>query len=852
MPSAHRIGGALLLFLAISAASAAQFDRDIQPILSANCYECHGPAISKPKGGLRLSDRSSAIAKAIRPGDAANSLLIQAVRHDLDEPMPPAKTGKRLTAAQIALLAEWIDAGAEYSTHWAFRPPTRGSLRSIDAYIRARLADSALSPSEAADKRTLIRRLSLDLSGLPPTLQQVQDYLADARPDASSRLIDSLLASPHYGERMAQDWLDAARYADTTGYAADQDRTMWLYRDWVINAFNSNMPFDTFTIEQLAGDMLPNASASQRVATGFHRNSMQALGNNPRKEEFRVKGIVDRLDTTGRVWLGLTLACAECHDHKYDPISQREYYQLFAIFNNIPHNGQGFEVHGPRLEVKTAAREVTIPFTERGQTEPAAVHAYTRDLSIHTRITTTDAVANIASKYDWKAGQRSYVFGIGGEGEKNGQPGHLFAWISASARSWQGVQIFGSRPINDGKPHDVAFEFVAGESIRLLVDGQVDEQAQIFGAIPGQIAISGRDLAIGCGFRNSVTPNDFFFTGEMGELRISGGGAPVTAQVMEEMPTPRPSYIHIRGDFESQGEQVQPGLPALFAAEAKNRLQFARWLVSPENLLTARVMVNRLWQQFFGTGIVRSAEDFGAQGDWPSHPALLDWLAREFIDSGWDIRHVVRLIANSATYQQQAAISSKAREHDPDNRLLSHAPRIRLPAEQIRDSMLVISGELNPVIGGPSVFPPQPAHIGQFRDRTAGRWRTSEGPERHRRALYTYAQRMYPYPSLAIFDAPSRERSCVRRSRSNTPLQALVTLNDPVFVAGAEAFAERIQAIGADEDVRLQFAFETALARPPTPAEAVRYQEFVRTSQGNPWPLLAAALLNLDESLTRP
>ena len=828
---------AILALLALSGL-AVQFDRDIQPILSENCYECHGPALAKPKGDLRLSE----------PGNRAltEGLLLKAVRHQLDEPMPPPETGKRLTASEIDLLAKWLDAGAEYSEHWAFRPPKRGSHHSIDAYIRARLADSPLAPSPRAAPHTLIRRLCLDLTGLPPTREQMATYLTLT----TAQLIERLLTSPHHGERMAQEWLDAARYADTTGYAADQDRTMWLYRDWVINAFNANMPFDQFTIEQLAGDMLPNPSTDQRIATGFHRNSMQALGNNPRKEEFRIKGIVDRLDTTGRTWLGLTISCAECHDHKYDPITQRDYYRLFAIFNNVPHYGKTFGIHGPRIEVSTAAKKLEIPVTGKGQVEPAGSHNYTSDLRISARIKSRDAIANIASKYDWKAGQRSYVFGIGAEGDNNGKPGHLFAWISASARNWQGVQIFGSKPVNDGQWHEVALEFEAGKAIRLLVDGRVDEQARIMGAVPDRIAVSSRDLAIGCGYRNSVTPNDFYFTGEMRELRIAGGGRPVTAQVMEEMTTPRETHILIRGDFQNKGEQVEPGLPAIFAKSASNRLEFARWLVSPDNPLTARVIVNRLWQQFFGAGIVRTPEDFGAQGEWPSHPELLDWLALELIENDWDLRHIIRLIANSATYQQQSQIRPEAAEHDPLNRLLARAPRYRLHAEQIRDSMLVISGTFTPTIGGPSVFPPQPDHIGQFRDRTAGSWQTSEGPDRYRRALYTYSQRMYPYPSQDILDAPSRERSCVRRSLSNTPLQALVMLNDPVFVEFAEAFAARITAAANDRDDRVRFAFATALSRAPNKAELERCRQFLRTPQD--WIHLAAVLLNLDETISKP
>jgi mono/diheme cytochrome c family protein len=717
-----------VMFAAAARADQIEFNRDIRPILSENCYRCHGPDEKKRKAELRLDSQKGAFADlgdyaAIVAGQPDKSELLKRVLHkDPEEHMPPAASGKKLSAAQIALLRQWIQQGAPYQQHWAFVTPRRPQVpkiskpaaahNPIDHFVVRRLEARKLTPSPEADRRTLIRRVSFDLTGLPPSPDQVKAFVGDQRKNAYERLIDRLLASPHYGEQMAQHWLDAARYADTTGFAADKARTMWLYRDWVIKALNDNMPFDQFTIEQLAGDMLSKATQSQKIATGFHRNSMQALGNNPRKEEFRVKGIIDRLDTTGRVWLGLTLSCAECHDHKYDPVTQREYYQIFAIFNNIPHLGKTFAIHGPRLKVKV--------------------------------------------------------------------PGH----------------------------------------------GNVD------------------------------------------------------AQVMEEMATPRKTHIHVRGNFENLGALVSPGIPTslgnLPKGTAANRLSFARWLVDGKNPLVARVIVNRLWQQFFGMGIVHTVEDFGAQGGWPSHPELLDWLAVELVESGWDMRRLCKLIVMSGTYRQSSKVTDVLLTTDYYNRLLARGPRHRLSAEQIRDNMLVISGLLNRKIGGPSVYPVQPSHIGEFRDATAGKWQTGRGDDRYRRGLYTYWQRMYPYPSMSIFDAPSRERCTVRRSRSNTPLQALVTLNDPVFFEAARAFARRIigEAKQPTDVARLQFAFETTLARSPSKEESRLFLAFYKTQHerfktdpksaasvaaGQPaphfelaaWTMIASTLLNLDETISK-
>ena len=697
--AAIRAAAETLAVLGVCASSAiagqVSFNRDIRPIFSENCFECHGPGVPNPMGNLHLLRPSD----VVKPGDSGASRLIQRVQAaEPAQRMPPPSTGRRLSEEQIGLLKRWIDAGAEVEEHWAFIPPKRPGVpwpsegstgaNRIDGFIRTRLEAEGLKASPPADRRTLIRRVSLDLTGLPPSRSEVREFLRDRRSDAYERLVERLLASPHYGERMAQDWLDAARYADTTGFAADTPRPMWLFRDWVIDAFNSNMPFDQFTIEQLAGDMLPNAVQSQRIATGFHRNSMQALGNNPPKEEFRIKGIVDRLDTTGRVWLGLTIACAECHDHKYDPISQREYYRLFAIFNNIPHYGQAFGVHGPRMLV--ALDDVSLPRIE-------------------------------------------------------------------------------------GDP-------------------------------------SGTDKATL-------------------EAKLAAEGL-LTAQVMVEMDLPRETHIHIRGNFENRGDRVSPGVPEALGripdGVKADRLSFARWLVDGRNPLVARVFVNRLWQQFFGIGLVRTVEDFGSQGEWPSHPGLLDWLAVEFVDSGWDIRHIVRLIVASETYRQASRVDEGLQARDFYNRLLARGPRRRLPAEQIRDNMLAVSGLLSRKMGGPGVYPVQPSHVGEFRDASAGKWTTSHGADRYRRGLYTFWQRMYPYPSMVLFDAPSGERSCIRRNLSNTPLQALVLLNDPVVFEAARALGGRIllESAASTDPARIEYAFETALARPPNATESKLFQAF--------------------------
>ena len=599
--------------------------------------------------------------------------------------------------------------GAE---HWAFEPPRKSEppvVRSlawvrneIDRFILVRLESEGIAPSPEASRSTLVRRLSLDLTGLPPTPDQALGFVNDDSSQVYSRLVERLLASPHFGERQAQDWFDLARFADTSGYAADRTRNVWPYRDWVIAAFNENMPFDRFSIDQLAGDLLPGATPEQRVASAFHRHAVQAKGNNPRKEEFRIKGIVDRLEATGRTWLGLTLECAECHDHKHDPISQREYYELFAIFNNVPHLGAGYGVHGPLMKY-------TPPAVGLAQAAPT-----------------------------------------------------------------------------------------------------------------------------------------------------------IEVPVMDELPQPRETHLLVRGDFKNKGERVTAGTPKILpplkakGSEPPNRLDFARWLFSADQPLTARVAVNRIWRHHFGEGLVRTVADFGRYGDRPSHPGLLDWLAVRFVESGWDVKAMHRLIVSSATYRQASRRRPDAELVDPQNRLLAWFPRVRLPAEQIRDGALAAAGQLSTRIGGPSVFPVQPAGLYEERGQDLPgnsnfKWVDSTGEGRFRRSVYTYWKRMMLHPVMATFDAPTRQVCVARRAVTNTPQQALVGLNEPGMHAAAQDLAKRLAKRGSDA-AKVEQAFWICFSRPPDALERAKCLEFVnqqRLAKRDEWTALASVLLNLDERLTR-
>jgi hypothetical protein len=935
------------------------FNRDVLPILADRCFACHGPDKHSRKAKLRLDVRAVAVkSDAIEPGKPdASELIYRIFTEDADELMPPVKFHKPLTAKQKKTLQTWIAQGAKYAKHWSFVQPVRPALpevsqasdaawvkNPIDRFILDRLNQEKLAPSQQASRETLIRRVTLDLTGLPPTPEQVDAYLSDKRAGAYERVVDRLMKTTAYAERRAQDWLDLARYADTRGFADDKMRPIWPYRYWVVRALKINMPFDQFTIEQLAGDMLPNATDEQRLASAFHRNAPQAKGMTYPVEEYRVKGVIDRVNTTGRVWLGLTMGCAECHDHKFDPVTQRDYYAMYALFNNVEHGGSGFGQGGPkmnyklpsqkldgqllaerkRLEVElAAARKESPQFHARprpmdkkhviGAWDGPAVVAdaskfsLTKHLTITAKINTKQPVADIVSKYDWRGKQRGYVFGIGGEGDANSIPGHLFFWVSSRADSFNGVTVYSSQPVNDGRDHQVAVEFVASKTVRLFIDGIEDKAARFKGKVPASIAKSNRSLAIGSGYNSSPKANAFKFKDGLSEVRLSdqalGDAISIGATndkvsgllaaireldraqspdnviasvpVMRELSKPRDTFVHIRGNFLKHGDKVSPGVPTFLKSKEKqqptNRLTFARWLVSGKNPLVARVVANRFWQRYFGYGLARTSDDFGVQGAVPSHPKLLDWLASEFVSSGWDMKHMHQLIVTSATYRQSTRITPELRKRDLQNRWLARMPRVRLPAEQIRDQALAVSGLLVHKAGGPSVFPKHPKNYWQQRI-LPGKWRDSGGGDQYRKTLYTYWRRMALHPSLELLNAPARELCVARRDVSNVPTQALVLLNDPIFTEAAAALAARVirdiavsknktgknKTNTASDPARLERGFRLVLGRLPDADEQAKFLAFIVRERKElkkdqaVWTLVCSVLLNLDEAITRP
>ncbi len=688
------------------------FRKEVLPILSENCFLCHGPDSGTRKADLRLDTKEGALrAKdpVIVPGKSDESeVFLRVASHDADEIMPPRKSGKKLTSAQVEVLRKWIDQGATWTGHWAFEPPRRPAppavkdrgwpRNPIDAFVLARLETEKLAHSPEASRATLIRRVSLDLTGLPPTPEEVDRFVDDPSPDAYERLVDRLLASPAYGERMAMDWLDGARYADTNGYQNDFARTMWPWRDWVIAAFNANQPFDQFTIEQIAGDLLPKPTLSQRIATGFNRNNRTVTEAGSIDEEWHVENTVDRIETTATVFLGLTMGCTRCHDHKYDPIAQREFYQFFGFFNALNEKGVYTET--------------------RGNVPPLIVLPRPGD------------------------NRRLAEF-------------------------------------------DVALAMVKAYGDRKHAEAIAKERAAFEKSIP-------------------------------------------SVMVMEDMPKLRPTYVLKRGQYDQpdKSRTLEPGtpscLPGLPADAPRNRLALARWLASPGNPLTARVEMNRVWQHHFGMGLVKTAENFGVQGEPPSHPELLDWLATELVRTGWDLKTMHRLIVTSATYRQASRVSPALVTHDPENRLLARGPRFRLSAEVVRDNALAVAGLLTSRIGGPSVKPYQPAGLWEELAGGAGEgaYIQDRGPNLYRRSLYVYRKRTVPHPMLATFDAPSREICQVKRARTNTPLQALELLNDVAYVEAARALGQlMIEAGGCTPEQRLVYAFRRTLAREPSAAE---------------------------------
>jgi len=806
--------------------AALDYLQEVKPLLTEHCVSCHNE--TQRKSGLRLDTAAAARlggdhGTALIPGQADHSLLVQVLEgsHDDLAVMPYKKPP--LSSAEIGLIRRWIDEGASapnqeqlgVKLHWSFIAPTRQPLPAVshsswplnpvDPFVLARLEQTGLPPSPEADPVTLLRRVTLDLTGIPPSVPEVETFLADRRPDAYERAVERLLASPHYGERWGRHWLDLARYADSNGYSIDAPRSIWPWRDWVIAALNADQPFDAFVIDQLAGDLLPPSggaagdllSQQRRIATGFHRNTQINEEGGIDPEQFRIEAVIDRINTTGTTLLGLTVGCAQCHDHKFDPLSQREYFQLFAFFNNQDE---------PSLEAGTpeavATREVIRTATKALQEELEA---------------------------------RAAVL----------------------------------------KPEFPIWESALTPQTREVLPLEV---RNVLGLRPEQRTDKQRTIAWQ-GFFNT----DPTYQALQRRLKDAQGGAQKipTTLVLAERQEPRQSFVFIKGDFTRRGDDVFAGTPAVLPplkgssdGGPPNRLDLARWLVDPAHPLTARVLVNRVWQQYFGRGLVETENDFGTQGIPPTHPDLLDWLALEFMSPsgtmppasyesvparteptpGWSWKHLHRLIVTSATYRQSSRARPDLLEKDPTNRLLARQNRLRLDAEIVRDVALTTSGRLNPAMGGPGVFPPQPDGVmalGQSRRE----WKPSASGDRFRRGLYTYFWRATPHPALAIFDAPDAFSSCTRRLRSNTPLQALTLLNDEAFVELAEALADRVLS-ESPEPQRLDHAFRLCLARPPHASERERLQSLLEQErhegdERTAWITVARVLLNLDETITR-
>lgn len=995
------------------------FGREIRPILSDQCFLCHGPAEETREADLRLDRREAAIeAGALQPGAVARSELIARITAaDPEQRMPPPSSGKRLSDRQIDLLRRWVAEGANYEEHWAFakptRPPVPAAANAIDHFVARKLKPLGLEPAEPADRVSLARRLYLDLIGLPPSPQQVERYVKDVRRDATQRLIDELLESPHFGERWARWWLDAARYADSDGYEKDKPRSVWFYRDWVIRSMNDDKPYDQFVVEQIAGDLLPDAGQDERVATGFLRNSMVNEEGGADPEQFRVEGMFDRIDAIGKAILGVTTQCAQCHTHKYDPLSQHEYYQMFAALNDFHEATISVFTPEQQKQVKDI-EEAVARIRERIQSDvpdwEQQLHQWARQAanqlpSWRTLVPTDlpfegqkfrvlDDGSIVSESYAPTRANNTFSLAI--------QPQTIQAFRLDALqhpqlpRGGPGRSIHGTGALSEievtltplgegGKPTKVKFaqalSDVNAPRTRLLPiyrDKNPDKDQRVTG--PAEYAIDGDRATAwttdaGPKFRNqdhclilipeapvvveqpstiSITlrqlhggwnsdDNQNYLlgryrfsvtTGECTSQQLLAPGieqilrrsekelsaedrlrlfdqwrqsveslAPFNQRiaqlwsgypesdsqlVVQTREVPRESFVFARGDFLNPTDSVSPGVPEFLndlpPSSEPPRLRFARWLVADDSPTAARVVVNRIWQAYFGRGLVETPEDFGYQSSPPSHPELLDWLAVELMENQWSLKHVHRLIVTSQTYQQSSVVTKQVRELDPDNRWLSRGPRLRVEAEIVRDIALTISGLLVPEIGGPSVYPPAPDFLFQppasYGPKT---WPTSQGRDPFRRSLYVHRYRSVPFPALQVFDAPKGDAACVRRPLSNTPLQALVVLNEPQFFQCAQAMARRVVGEGGDSDEsRLEYAFRLAVSRRPDSGDREilnrllseqrqrlsrgeldvaslvgkvslpGYPDAVTDEQLAPWVVVCRVLLNLDETLTKP
>ena len=950
------------------------FNHDVRPILSDTCFACHGPDEKKRKAKLRLDTPEGSTAdigkgvRAIVPGKIAESALWKRINAtNPDDVMPPPETHKKLTARQIAVLKQWIEEGGNYQSHWAFEVPKRSAVPTIadaagarvrtpvDAFILAKQAARGLTLSPEADKEILIRRVMFDLTGLPPTLAEVEAFLADKDASAYERVVTRLLESPRYGEHMARYWLDAARYGDTHGLHLDNERSMWPYRDWVVKAFNRNMPFDQFTVEQLAGDLLPKPTQEQLVASGFNRCNVTTGEGGSINEELLFRYAVDRTETTAAVWMGLTAGCAVCHDHKFDPISTKEFYSLYSFFNSAADPA----MDGNALTTPPILKLATVEQQKKLDELDAKTNAIDKQLrEIATKLDYTDP----ATLTPPPAPQRSETVWLDDDfpaGAKvTASPGEPTKWVTAADKGGRvfsgkralkrselmiGQDFFEGGPAitvpagakifahvfleTNDVPSTVMLQFhVGGQWSHRAVWGDQDaidwgkkgsNERKSMGALPKagewvKLEFSADSLGLKAGTKiNGVAFTQFggtMFWDKVGlaaetnpatdptqslaawEKENQGSNkqefpaeirnifrsvkvadrnaeqkkklreyyvenvcattrpafdtlrkelAPLKAErdaldkaipatfIYRDIEKPRESFVMIRGQYNKPGERVFPGTPAIFPplpkGDATNRLALARWLVDPQHPLTARVAVNRFWQQFFGVGIVKTANDFGSQGEPPTHPELLDWLATTFQQDGWDVRKLVKLFVLSSTYRQSSQVTPAALAADPENRWLARAPRFRLDAEVIRDNALFVSGLMSHTIGGKGVRPYQPENIWEpvaYSGSNTRVYKQDSGDALYRRSLYTFWKRTAPPPNMTTFDAPSRESSCVRRERSNTPLQALVLMNDIQHFEAARAFAQRLlKEGGATPAARLAWGFRTATARTPSAAE---------------------------------
>jgi hypothetical protein len=1001
------LAAALLSFslpLAVAAApDKVDFNRDIRPILADTCYQCHGPDKNHRKAGLRLDTREGLFGKGgiITPGKPEMSeAYLRLIAEDPDERMPQLASNKKLSSEQIAVIKKWIEQGAEYKGHWAYLRPVRpevpvvdepGFVRgAVDRFVLAKQRQVGLGHAPEADRVTLVRRLSFDLTGLPPTRAEVDAFLSDRSPDAYEKVVDRLLASPHYGERMAMYWLDLVRYADSIGYHSDNPMNVSPYRDHVIRAFNENQPFDQFTIEQLAGDLLPGPTLDQKVASAYNRLLQTTAEGGAQPKEYIAKYAADRVRNVSTVWLGSTMGCCQCHDHKFDPFTMRDFYSLAAFFADIREPAVGLREGGmpvPTAQQSTKQSEIEA----RLRVEKARMNLPTLALAVDQAAWERQRV-DLPHPVSWSVVRPESVSNSGGltvtvrpDGaiSASGVPhdqGDYTVTCRASQAGATGLRLevfpnprlpakgpgfgadgdfvlsevrvhAGTRPVklvraradlsrpsfhvrdaidcnratgwaigpSDGSVHAAVFEFdmplsalednltitlehgsklakhwIGCFRLSLTADAnpagppEMPAEAATALAVPARERTTAQRGAI-AGYYRTVAPRLARVRARVADLdeQRTVLEKSVTKCLVSIADTPRTVRILPRGNWlDNTGEVVLPAgphsLPPLSASRRLTRLDLARWVVAPDNPLTARVFVNRLWKLFFANGLTRTLDDLGAQGDWPTHPELLDWLATEFVDRHWDVKAMVRLLVTSGTYRQSAEPTARMKELDPYNRYLARQTRYRLDAEMVRDNALAVSGLLNPQIGGASVFPYQPPGYWAALNFPPREWHTDEGDKLYRRGMYTHWQRSFPQPSLLAFDAPSREECTVERPRSNIPQQALVLLNDPTYVEAARVFAERIVKEGGDStNARASWAFVEVLSRPPTSQELAvvtalfdrhrnQYADdkesamkllhtgehplpaYVNAVELAAWTSVARVFLNLHETVTRP